>query len=387
MTAMPDQPARRPRCTTAECVSDGHPDKICDQIADAVLDACLREDPDSHVAVEVAFKGHDLTVLGEVTSAARVDVAGIARGVLTRLGHDGGRWGLDLGRLTVHERLSRQSPEIAHKVAGEKGLLGAGDQGITFGYACDETPERMPLAYSLARALMLRQRELRGTPEGSVLGPDAKSQVTVAVNGAAAPVITAVVVSSQHDADTPLERVRELLVEEVIRRVIPAALLDGAKLIPNPGGAFTEGGPVADAGVTGRKIIADSYGPFAHHGGGAFSGKDGTKVDRSGAYGARRLARAVVDAGLARRAEIHAAYAIGAVEPVDVDLETFGTGVRPDAELLDRLDGRLRSELSPSRLVETLGLRKPVFSPVAAFGHFGRPDLDLPWEQPLALDA
>ena len=389
MTINTKEPPNPPIRISSECVSDGHPDKICDQIADAVLDACLAQDPESRAGVEAAFKDHDVFVFGEVTTRARLDIPAIARQVLVEIGHGDGRWGLDLDRLEVHVRLTEQAPEIRRAVGPPTvrgNRLGAGDQGIVYGYACDETPELMPLSYALARALMLRHREVRNTKEGSILGPDAKSLVTVGYDGGQPVDVQAVVLSSQHASDAPLERVRELLIEEVVRRVIPEALCHrGTRFFINPGGPFTGGGPIADAGLTGRKIMADTYGTRLPHGGGAFSGKDGTKVDRSGAYAARRLARCFVEAGIATTALVTAVYAIGDPRPVFTNLEvTCFPGDRTQ-RWLDRYEDRAADLLSPVEMMWDLRLTEPIFRQVAAFGHFGRTDIRLPWEEPLDL--
>ena len=285
------------RRTAAEFVSDGHPDKLCDQFGDAILDACLEQDPDSRVAVEAACKGHDVFLLGEITSRAEVDVAACVRRVLDEVGHGDGRWGLDPRKVRVHRRITRQSPEIAAAVSGG-GDLGAGDQGVVWGFACDENPERMPAEWSLARALLLRLRDLRRTPEGAALGPDAKSLVVLGRDDDHPVSVQEIVISTQHGPEKPLAQVRELLMDEVVARVVPPEWLHRETHVHlNPGGPFTSGGPIADAGLSGRKLQVDAYGPHMFHGGGAFSGKDGTKVDRAGAYAARRVALAMVDTG------------------------------------------------------------------------------------------
>jgi S-adenosylmethionine synthetase len=372
----------RPRVVTSEAVADGHPDKLCDQISDAVLDACLAEDPTSRVAVETAFKGHTVMLLGEITSTAKPDYAAIVRRVLAEVGHEGGRWGLHPERVRVLVEISEQEPEIGHAVGHQDGDVGAGDQGLMFGYADAGGAGLMPLSYALARALMLRQREVRLTDAGAILGPDAKSQVSIAFSDGSPLGIEAVVLSSQHAAGATLAQVQRLLREQVVDAVLPRELVKpGTKFYLNPSGSFVHGGPVADAGVTGRKIIADSYGGVAHHGGGAFSGKDATKVDRSAAYAARQIARTIVAAGAARRCEVHVAYAIGVAEPVAIDVETFGTGVEPDEVLAALVYPIVAPSLKPREIIRRLDLRRPIFRPTAAFGHFGRPDLHLPWEE------
>jgi S-adenosylmethionine synthetase len=375
----------RLRLVTSEAVADGHPDKICDQISDAVLDACLAEDPLSRVAVETAFKGHTVMLLGEITSKARPDYAEIVRGVLDGIGHGDGRWGLNPARVGLRVEIAEQEPEIGGAVSHADGDLGAGDQGLMFGYADAGGAGLMPLSYALARALMLRQREVRRTPAGAILGPDAKSQVSIAFSNGSPVAIEAVVLSSQHVAGATLAQVQQVLREQIVDAVLPRELVtSGTKLYLNPSGSFVHGGPVADAGVTGRKIIADSYGGVAHHGGGAFSGKDATKVDRSAAYAARQIARTVVACGAARRCEVHVAYAIGVAEPVAVDVETFGTGVEPDDVLAERVYPAVAASLHPRAIIDRMNLRRPIFRATASFGHFGRTDLALPWEQPHA---
>jgi S-adenosylmethionine synthetase len=375
----------RPRVVTSEAVADGHPDKLCDQISDAVLDACLTQDPGSRVAVETAFKGHTVMLLGEITTTARPDYATIVRRVLAEVGHEGGRWGLDPEKVRVLVEISEQEPEIGHAVGYEDGDVGAGDQGLMFGYADAGGDGLMPLSYALARALMLRQREVRLTPEGEILGPDAKSQVTIAFSNGDPLGIEAVVLSSQHVDGATLAEVQAVLRERIADTVLPSELVKPwTKFYLNPSGSFVHGGPVADAGVTGRKIIADSYGGVAHHGGGAFSGKDATKVDRSAAYAARQIARTIVAAGAARRCEVHVAYAIGIAEPVAIDVETFGTGVVPDETLAERIYPIVAPSLKPREIIRRLDLRRPIFRATAAFGHFGRFDVALPWEAPHA---
>jgi S-adenosylmethionine synthetase len=288
---------------TSESVSDGHPDKICDQISDAVLDSCLAQDPHSRVAVEAAIKDDDVFVLGELTTRAEIDVGAIVSDVLTGIGHADERWGVDVRRLTVHTRLGRQSPEIAAGVDG-MGELGAGDQGMMFGFACVDTPERMPLPIALAHRLMRRHRVVRRSSVGAALGPDAKSQVTVRYEAGRPAGLDTVVLSTQHAPDLGLAGLRELVIEEIIRPCLANHRLDGCRILVNPAGTFHQGGPVADAGLTGRKIIVDTYGGFARHGGGAFSGKDPTKVDRSAAYADRHLAGSKAEGEVGNRSGV-----------------------------------------------------------------------------------
>lgn len=362
---------------TSESVSAGHPDKICDQISDAILDVCLTQDPYARVAIEAAIKGQTLMLFGEITAAADVDLADIARSVLSDIGYDGLSWGLDLGRLEIIERVGRQSREIAAAVDGQE--LGAGDQGLMFGYACDDTPSLMPLPIELAHRLMSAHDALRRTDAGTILGPDAKAQVTVVREGGA-PRVTDVVLSSQHRAAASLIQVRTIL-EDLARGTLGPHWREDIRLHLNPAGPFTEGGPAADAGLTGRKIIVDSYGGAARHGGGAFSGKDGTKVDRSGAYAARQLAKDVVARGWAHACEVQVAYAIG--EPAPISIGLVGPGIQHD-DITRRYAGigiDLATMLRPAAILDRLSLREPLFRQTATFGHFGRSEF--PWETPL----
>jgi S-adenosylmethionine synthetase len=308
---------------TSESVSDGHPDKICDQISDAILDACLAQDPNSRVAVECAIKSNLLCVLGEITTKAKIDPVAIARDVLRDIGYADARWGLDPESINVIVGLDRQSPNIARGVDGDD--TGAGDQGIMFGFACDETPELLPLPITLAHALMRRHKAMRETAEGAFLGPDAKAQVTIRYESGRPAAIDTVILSTQHARDFPQDRLRHYVEETIIAPVLPISLPGPRRVLVNPTGVFEIGGPAADAGLTGRKIIVDTYGGYARHGGGAFSGKDPTKVDRSAAYAARHLAKAIVAGGWAKACEVRVAYAIGVAEPVAIDLETFGS--------------------------------------------------------------
>ena len=363
---------------TSESVADGHPDKIADQLSDAVLDAALRQDPKARVAVEAAIKGASVWLFGELTGRNMVlDFQEIVRNVLSTVGHGDNRWGLDLDRLDVRTSISQQAAEIGNGV-GYGADSGAGDQGMMFGYADRDTPERLPTPIALAHRLIRRQREVRDRL--GILGPDAKAQVSVRYEKGKPAGLQTIVLSSQHLADASLSQVREILRDEIIRPVLGAEA-DAAELLLNPAGTFIEGGPVADAGLTGRKIIADTYGGFARHGGGAFSGKDGTKVDRSAAYAARQLALTVVAAGLATACEVRLAYAIGVAEPVAVHLDLEGDGT---LSLDPGSAARLLEALRPRAIIDRLGLTAPGFLPTAAFGHFGRPQFS--WEQP-AVDT
>lgn len=363
---------------TSESVADGHPDKIADQLSDAVLDAVLAQDPYARVAVEAAIKGSSVWLFGELSGQdLKLDYDQIVRDVLSSIGHGDGHWGLDLGRLDVRTSITLQSSEIRQGVDGGA-ETGAGDQGMMFGYADLDTPERLPTPIALAHRLIRRQREVRDRL--GILGPDAKAQVSVRYENGKPSGLQTIVLSSQHLADVSLSQVREILRDEIIRPVLGAEA-DKAELLLNPAGTFIEGGPVADAGLTGRKIIADTYGGFARHGGGAFSGKDGTKVDRSAAYAARQLALTVVDAGLATACEVRLAYAIGVAEPVAVHLDLEGDGT---LSLDPGAAARLLEALRPRAIIDRLGLTAPGFLPTAAFGHFGRPQFS--WEQP-AVDT
>lgn len=364
---------------TSEAVSAGHPDKICDQISDAILDACLAQDPYARVAVETAIKGELICLLGEITTTAQIEPAAIAREVLGDLGHEDGAWGLQPDRVRVVEALTQQAPEIAFGVDGDD--LGAGDQGLSFGYATSETESLIPLPWALARALITKLQTLREGGLSSVLGPDAKAQTTVRYADGRPVGLSAVVLSCQHAPTLTLSDLRELLRGEVLAPVLGDLLSSETALHLNPAGSFHMGGPVADAGLTGRKIIVDAYGGMARHGGGAFSGKDATKVDRSAAYAARQIAREVVARGWADVCELRLAYAIGQARPVAVDFETYGTetGASP-AERYASLGIDLADALRPSALIARLDLRRPVFRDTAARGHFGRSTLA--WEAP-----
>ena len=365
---------RNCRFVTAEAVRAGHPDKFCDQLADRLLDEHLRGDPDMRASIEVMAAGGKILVAGEVTSKARVDVERMLKQLCAEVGYTMDELSTD-GSLSLEVRLNSQSPDIAQAV-GEGDKLGAGDQGIMAGYATDETPERMPLPVVLAQKLC------RGLDEGRIpwLKPDGKAQVTVLYQDDAPVAVSAIVVSVQHDADVSVETIRKTVKEEVIRKVIPEKhLRPGTRLLINPSGRFVLGGPAADTGLTGRKLAVDAYGPVAHIGGGSFSGKDSTKVDRTGAYAARWVAKSIVDAGLAKRCEVQLAYAIGRELPVSVEVATFGTGIVPDEVLCRAV--RRTFDLRPATLIRELKLRCPMYAPLAVYGHFGRADINPPWEE------
>ena len=352
---------------TSESVTEGHPDKVCDQISDAVLDAVLEKDPQSRVAIETFIKTGFVLIGGELTTHAEyVDVQKIARDTLVGIGYDNGEVGFNGRHCGVLSSISEQSPDISMGVD----QLGAGDQGMMFGYACDETDEYMPLPISLAHKLTMRMTEVRKKGILDYLYPDGKSQVTIEYDNGAPARIEAIVVSNHHKKDVPIERIRADIKEHVILPVCGHMMDAETKIHINPTGAFTQGGPVADAGLTGRKIIVDTYGGMARHGGGAFSGKDATKVDRSAAYMMRYIAKNLVAAGLCKRCEIQVAYAIGKAEPVSLLVETFGTGVLSNAELAKIV--RKEFPLTPAGIIDHLQLRKPVYKRTAAYGHFGR---------------
>ena len=369
---------------TSESVTEGHPDKVCDQVADAVLDAVLAQDPGARVACEVSAARGTIFVFGEMTTSAWADIPSIARATIRRIGYTDGAYGLDADGVGILTAISPQSSDIARGV--DRGSLleqGAGDQGLMFGYAADETPERMPLPISLAHAMARRLAAVRKDQTLSWLRPDGKTQVSVLYDAAGRPErITAVVCSAQHNPEVELEELRAAIGALVIAPVLPPELIDERTVFHiNPTGRFVIGGPAGDSGLTGRKLIVDTYGGACRHGGGSFSGKDPSKVDRSAAYAARWAARNIVAAGLARRAEVGLAYAIGVAEPVAVRVETFGTGSALPDQALARLVGRV-FDFRPGAIIERLGLIAGVrYEPVAAYGHFGRPDLDLPWER------
>jgi len=386
-------PQRPCRMFTSESVTEGHPDKLCDQISDAVLDEILRSDPMARVACECICTTGMVLVMGEISTECYVDIPAVVRRTVREIGYDRPEYGFDGNTCAVLTTIDEQSPDIARGVdhslesrtgAGEEGDTGAGDQGMMFGYACDETPEYMPAPIAYAHRLTHRLAEARKSGLLPWLRPDGKSQVTVEYDAdGAVKRIDAVVVSTQHAEDVEYETLRAGILDRVIRPVLPEALLDErTRFFINPTGRFVVGGPVGDSGLTGRKIIVDTYGGYASHGGGAFSGKDPTKVDRSAAYMARYMAKNLVAAGLARRCQIELAYAIGVAHPVSLLVDTQGTGVLPDAELEHIL--REEFDLRPAAIIRRLDLRRPIYRQTAAYGHFGRTDVALPWE---ALDA
>ena len=376
MPAKVDQPRQGRSLFTSESVTEGHPDKLADQISDAVLDAILAKDPLARVACETAVTTGLVLVVGEITTDCYVDIPRIIRQTIREVGYTRAKYGFDAETCGVLLSIDEQSPDIAQGVD----VGGAGDSGMMFGFACDETPELMPLPISLAHRLARRLAEVRRNKTLPYLRPDGKVQVTVEYGPEGRPLrVDNLVVSAQHHDEVDSEQLRADVVEQVVDPVLPAELRqDGVRHFINPTGRFVIGGPVADAGLTGRKIMVDTYGGYARHGGGCFSGKDPTKVDRAGAYGARYVAKNVVAAGLATRCEVQLAYAIGVVKPVAIRVDTGGTGKVPDAEI-EKAVQRL-FDLSPLGIIKELNLRRPLFRATACYGHFGRPDLDLPWE-------
>lgn len=375
---------------TSESVTEGHPDKICDQISDAVLDAILEQDPNGRVACETTVSTGLVHIMGEISTDCYVDIPKIAREVIRDIGYDRAKYGFDCDTCGIITNIDEQSADIAlgvdksleNKEGADSELSnGAGDQGMMFGYACDETPELMPLPISLAQKLCRRMAEVRKSGELSYMRPDGKSQVTVEYDELGRPVrVDTVVISTQHSPEVSLDQIRKDMIELVAKAVIPADMLDEkTKYYVNPTGRFVIGGPQGDSGLTGRKIIVDTYGGSAPHGGGCFSGKDPTKVDRSAAYMARYAAKNLVAAGLARKCQIELAYAIGVAHPVSVLVDTYGTGRLPDERLAEIINRHF--DLRPAAIIRDLDLRRPIYEQTAAYGHFGRTDVDLPWEK------
>lgn len=377
---------------TSESVTEGHPDKMADQISDAILDALLAKDPYARVACETTVTTGLVLVAGEITTDCYVDIPRVVRETIREIGYTRAKFGFDGDTCAVITAIDEQSPDIAMGVNrsletreangefDEADTLGAGDQGMMFGYATTETPEFMPLPISLAHALVRRLAEVRKTREIPYLRPDGKSQVTVEYENGRPIRVEAVVLSTQHRPDVDMDTLKEEVMEKVIRHVVPPEFIDArTRFYINPTGRFVVGGPQGDTGLTGRKIIVDTYGGMARHGGGGFSGKDPTKVDRSGSYAARYVAKNIVAAGLADRCEVQLAYAIGVARPIAINVETFGTGRLPDEELARLIERHF--DLRPGAIIRDLNLRRPIYRQVAAYGHFGRPDLDLPWEK------
>lgn len=376
---------------TSESVTEGHPDKICDQISDAVLDAIIEKDPIARVACETCVTTGMVLVMGEISTQYYVDISRIARETIRKIGYDRAKYGFDCDTCSVVTAIDEQSTDIALGVdkalEAKKGemtdkeieAIGAGDQGMMFGYACDETPEFMPLPISLAHKLAIRLTQVRKDGTLNYLRPDGKTQVTVEYEDNIPVRVDTIVISTQHSPDVDHDTIEKDIVEKVIRVVIPEKLINNTKYFINPTGRFVVGGPQGDSGLTGRKIIVDTYGGYARHGGGAFSGKDPTKVDRSASYAARYVAKNIVAAGLAKKCEVQLSYAIGVAKPISILVDTFGTGIISEDRLIELINKNF--DLRPAAIINGFNLRRPIYSQVAAYGHFGRPDLDLPWEK------
>ncbi len=381
---------------SSESVTKGHPDKMCDRISDSILDAIMAQDPNGRVACETCCTTGMVLIMGEISTTANIDIPSIARKAICDIGYDSADKGFDGNTCAIITSLDKQSPDIAMGVdasfelkGGEQdkyNLNGAGDQGMMFGYACDESPELMPMPIYLAHKLALKLTEERENGELAYLRTDGKTQVTVEYDDDRVVRIDAIVVSSQHSADVELETIRKDIIEKVIKPTIDPSLIDeNTKIYVNPTGRFVTGGPQGDSGLTGRKIIVDTYGGYSRHGGGAFSGKDPTKVDRSAAYMCRYIAKNIVAAGLAKKCELQLAYAIGVAKPVSVMVDTFGTGVHSDAELAKAVQNVF--DLRPAAIIDELDLRRPIYTATSAYGHMGRTDVDLPWEHTDKIDA